>query len=222
MGHDVDPSDPRVKAGRFFMGPNLWPDAAVPGSIAFKYIVSSYYAALNALNGTILALVARSLPYGDNIFDNFQSNDPAAPLRLLHYPPQPAPSAEQDEGKQFGASAHTDFGAVTLLLQDGTPGLEVQDPRNGDQWVGVPPQRDAYVVNVGDMLSMWTKGEYKSSMHRVRNVGGKDRYSIVYFFDGNLDQNLDPLDGSPVEGKSINVEQHMIKRMIESYGPGKG
>ena len=220
MGHDMDPEDSRVKAGRFFMGPNLWPDTTLPGSLAFKYIVESYYAAMNTLNSTILALIARSLPYGPTIFDNFQSNSPAAPLRLLHYPPQPETTVS--DGKQFGASAHTDFGAITLLLQDGTPGLEVQDPRNGDQWVGVPPQQDAYVVNIGDMLSMWTKGEYKSSMHRVLNVGGKDRYSIVYFFDGNLDQKLDPLDGSQVQGEGITVEQHMIKRMTESYGPGKG
>lgn len=218
MGLDMEPSDPRVTARRFFMGPNLWPASSVLPPIAFKDPISTYYEAMNSLARSILQLIARTLPYGDSIFDNFVSNSPAAPLRLLHYPPQAAAS---NGGKQFGASAHTDFGALTLLLQDENAGLQVQDPRTGsDALIGVPPQRDAYVVNIGDMLSMWTKGEYKSSMHRVLNLGGNDRYSIVYFFDGNLDCPLDPMDGSSVEGKSVTVEQHMIKRMTESYGKG--
>ena len=211
----MSPSDPRVVARRFFMGPNIWPDTSVLPASQFKDPISAYYEAMNSLTFSILKLIARTLPHGDGIFDEFISNYPAAPLRLLHYPPQRSLSG----GKQFGASAHTDFGAITLLLQDDNPGLQVLDPRTGtEQWVGIPPQRNAYVVNIGDMLSMWTKGEYKSSMHRVLNVGNKDRYSIVYFFDGNLDCKLDPLDGSAVAGKSVTVEQHMIKRMTESYG----
>lgn len=72
----------------------------------------------------------------------------AAPLRLLHYPP-----AQKTEQKQLGSSAHTDFGAITLLLQDGNPGLEVFDDAS-QLWYEIQPTRNAYVFNVGDMLEM--------------------------------------------------------------------
>jgi hypothetical protein len=57
---------------------------------------------------------------------------------------------------------------VTLLLQDEHPGLEVQDREMGE-WIGVPPDPAAYVVNMGDIISRITGGLYESSIHRVLN-----------------------------------------------------
>ena len=86
----------------------------------------------------------------------------------------------------------------------------------------IAPDPEGYVVNIGDMLSLWTGGLYKSSVHRVLNENPKDRYSVVFFFDGNLDCPLRPLDGSQVDDDQVlTVEGHMIKRMTESYGGGK-
>lgn len=84
----------------------------------------------------------------------------------------------------------------------------------------IAPNPDAYVVNVGDMLSKWTKHEYKSSVHRVINRNPGDRYSVVFFFDGNLDCRLSPLDGSAEkegEEEALTVEGHMLTRMTQSY-----
>lgn len=68
------------------------------------------------------------------------------------------------------------------------------------------------------MLSMWTKGIYKSAMHRVINKSGGDRYSIPFFFDGNAEVELSPFDGSePVGGRVITVEEHMLERLGTSY-----
>ena len=197
----------------------------------------AYYSAVYALSLRVLDLIAATLPYGPRVFDHFTSNDPAAPLRLLHYPPAlPATNANTNESRrQLGASAHTDFGAITLLLQDTNPGLEVLDPIS-HEWVPIPPgdSQGGYVVNVGDMLSAWTGGAYRSSVHRVLNKNpGKDRYSVVFFFDGNLDTELAPMGGGSKyesgrkgeEGrekeKVFTVEQHMVKRMQDSYGKGK-
>jgi isopenicillin N synthase-like dioxygenase len=135
----------------------------------------------------------------------------AAPLRLLHYPP-----AQITDQRQLGSSAHTDFGAITLLLQDGNPGLEVYDEAS-QTWHEIEPTRNAYVVNVGDMLEMWTGHRFKSSLHRVINKKPVDRYSVVFFFDGNLDCGLSSLDGSAADEKGLTVEQHMISRMTQSY-----
>lgn len=144
-----------------------------------------------------------------SIFKEF-SQDPIAVVRLLHYPPHPT----IDDSDLVGAGAHTDFGAITLLLQDGNSGLQVLN-QDTDEWVNVPPNMDSYVVNVGDMLHIWTAGAYKSSVHRVINTSGTDRYSVPFFLDGNADCVIKPLDGS--EGKQVTVEEHMMSRYAASY-----
>ncbi|KAL1841249.1 hypothetical protein VTK73DRAFT_3520 [Phialemonium thermophilum] len=169
----------------------------------------------------MLQLVERTLPYGRGIFDDFTRGHTVSVLRLLHYPPPPSSHHAADGRKQLGAGAHTDFGAITLLLQDEHPGLEVLDPRTGE-FAAVDPCPDTFVFNVGDMLSVWTGGEYKSSVHRVINKAAADRYSAAFFYDGALDCPLLPLDGAGAaarEGEVLTVEKHMLKRISESYGP---
>ena len=195
------------------MGQNIWPPAEKLPYQQFRTPVEAYFRAMRDLGDAVMRMVARTLPYGEDVFNAFLSNNPVTPLRLLHYPPR-----QDTERPQFGSSAHTDFGAITLLLQDQNPGLQVLE---NDEWIPVPPDPNAYVVNIGDMLSKWTGGAYKSSVHRVLNENASDRYSIVFFLDGNLDCKLAPLDGSTQEGKVVTVEEHMIHRMAESYGKGK-
>ncbi|KAH8807196.1 putative 2OG-Fe(II) oxygenase family oxidoreductase [Xylogone sp. PMI_703] len=218
-GIDVPPNDPAVLARRFFQGPNVWPDPKLLAPHEFREPAEAYHRAMISLSRTIMQIIGRTLNYGPRVFEVFDAfvQNPVSPLRFLHYPPGRALGATGGDVKpQFGSSPHTDFGAITLLLQDEHEGLQVQDDEGN--WISVPPRPDAYVVNVGDMLSMWTGYRYKSSVHRVINEGGTDRYSIVFFLDGNLDCPLSPLDGSPPEGgKSITVEDHMLKRITESY-----
>ncbi|KAJ8123135.1 hypothetical protein ONZ43_g842 [Nemania bipapillata] len=132
-------------------------EASSLGPDEFREPVEQYYQAINQLALKILELVARTLPYNTEIFSRFSSGHVIAPLRLLHYPPALAQNQLQNGKTQFGAGAHTDFGAITLLIQDENSGLEVWDPRaNG--WISVKPTPEAFVVNVGDMLSAWTGG----------------------------------------------------------------
>ena len=201
------------------MGPNVWPAESLLAAADFRSPCERYYQAIHDLTLRVLALLAATLPYGPHVFDDFVANTPAAPLRLLHYPPATTTTGSRP---QFGSSAHTDFGAVTLLLTDRNPGLEVYDAAEG-KWVALAPNPDAYVVNVGDMLSKWTGDRYKSSVHRVVHRNPTERYSVVFFFDGNLDCSLKALDGSQRdEEEGLTVEKHMIRRMTESYGAKGG
>lgn len=216
-GTDIPPDDPRVLSRRFFMGPNAWPPSELLPETDFRRPIEEYYRAMLQLCWVVLDIVAATLPYGPHVFDEFKGNDPACPLRLLHYPPALAPDAVK--GRQLGSSAHTDFGAITLLLQDDHPGLEVQERETG-KWIGVPPRKDAYVVNLGDMISRITRDHYKSSVHRVINKNLNDRYSVVFFFDGNLDYKLRPLDHASQgydEEQAPTVEEHMFERATTTY-----
>lgn len=225
IGHDVPLDDPKVQAKRFFMGPNVWPAPEVLSEELFRRPAERYFEAVHDLGLKVLGIIERSLPYGPGIFDEFTKGHTVAVLRCLHYPPVPqrSSSPQPDDKKQLGAGAHTDFGAITLLLQDDHAGLEVLDP-DTNEFAAVDPSPDAFVFNVGDMLSFWTGGEYKSSVHRVINKAPTDRYSAAFFYDGAHDCPLIPLNQKPGEagdGDCLTVEKHMIKRISESYGAGK-
>ena len=238
------------------MGPNIWPPGTLLPASKFQTPCEQYYRAIHDLSKKILNLVGATLapdsPSGANgstngngvtkssngipsVFHDLATLDsiPACPLRLLHYPSAMLSNSGSSKA-QYGASAHTDFGAITLLLQDDNPGLEVLEtsitPGQKAIWRPVDPNPDAYVVNLGDMISMVTGGAYKSSVHRVVcKRPERERYSIVFFFDGCLDAELRPVDGvSFVEGNLqgdnravMTVEQHMIERLTMSYGNGE-
>jgi isopenicillin N synthase-like dioxygenase len=218
MGNDIPLDDPRVLKRRFFMGQNVWPSTEILPYKDFQQVVEEYNEAMLKLSWVVLDLIAATLPYGPGVFEELKQNDPACPLRLLHYPPT-QDHVGDSRRRQLGSSAHTDFGFITLLLQDENPGLEVHDQKTG-RWIGVPPNKDAYVVNMGDMISTVTGGLYKSSIHRVMNNTPKDRYSVVFFVDGNLDYKLQRLDRISQPGKDevvLNVEEYMEERRRTSY-----
>jgi len=207
MGREISGNKPPYRP---FQHPNIWPSRDVIPENIFQQPLLEYHQALSALSLQIMHMLWRGLKKIDTRVLSEFCHEPIAAVRLLHYPPHP----ETDDTSLVGAGAHTDFGAITLLLQDGNSGLQVLD-QSTQEWIDVSPNQDAYVVNVGDMLQIWTGGAYKSNIHRVINKSGTDRYSVPFFLDGNLDCVIKPLDGS--NGESITVEQHMQARYAASY-----
>ncbi len=107
---------------------------------------------------------------------------------MLRYPPQPAGAP----GDQFGTSAHTDYGDITLVWQDETGGLEVRNARG--EWVAAAPLAGAFVVNVGDLLERWTNHRFASNLHRVTNNSGRERYSMALFLDHDFDTMIECIE----------------------------
>ncbi|GAA5894098.1 hypothetical protein JCM6882_007983 [Rhodosporidiobolus microsporus] len=190
--------------GRFGHGTNVLPSSTqVP---QMKEVMADYYNAMLSLATSLMKIVALSLDMPEDTFAEL-CRLPAAALRLLHYPP---------ELEGTGAGAHTDFGLITILATSGAPGLELFLPTQ--QWVPIEPATGAFVVNVGDILSLYTGGEYRSSLHRVQNRSGVRRYSIPFFLDGNSDVLVSPVRG-PGLGKfaPVTVEQHLKTKFDASY-----
>lgn len=120
-------------------------------------------------------------------------------LRYLWYPSIfSSETASYKHDKDVRAGAHSDYGSITLLFQrPGQPGLEILTPEGS--WAPVPivpgtaAEAEGYpfppiLVNIGDLLSYWTDGLLKSTVHRVvfplaeqRSPNPQDRYTLVYF-----------------------------------------
>jgi len=213
IGYPLPHDDPRILDGRFSRAENIWPED-LPG---FEPVMIAYSAAMHVFGTRLVAGLALSLGMEPKEFDNF-CKEPISSLRLLHYPPHP-PQAGENE---FGAGAHTDFGGLTLLMQDDVGGLQVFD-QNTDTWLDAPYIPGAYIVNLGDMIARWTNNRYRSTLHRVINRSGRERYSIPYFFTGNPDHVVACLPSCLEPGEEpkyapTTVEKHMLEMINQTFG----
>ena len=210
IGNEAGPDHPHVRAGYFNQGPNQWP----PALPAFRPAMEAYFAALETLARRLMPAMARSLGLPPDHFAAF-CDDPMSVLRLLHYPPQPPNPLPGEKG----CGEHTDWGCLTLLWQDEAGGLQV---RSGGVWVDAPPIAGTFVVNIGDMFARWTNDRYRSTLHRVVNRSGRDRYSMPFFFEGNPGHPVSVLPGCVPAGESpryqaTTVSDHLAAMYRQTF-----
>ena len=126
-----------------FDGQTRWPDQP-PG---FRSAIEAYVAAADRLTTVLLGAIGEGLGTSDVIANAFQPTHSSF-LRLNHYTVDDPMAGEQRGHVGFGVHHHSDAGALTLLWQSDTAGLQVY--RDG-HWYGIPPIHDAFVINIGDM-----------------------------------------------------------------------
>lgn len=125
---------------------------------AFSGALADYYTAMEGLSQILLRIFATALELPVDWFER-RSDHHFSALRILNY--FPVDPATVPAG-QLRASAHTDYGPLTILLSGG-PGLQCQ--RDGgatedpDAWVDVPHLPDTFVINLGDLMERWTNGK---------------------------------------------------------------
>ena len=190
----------------FMRGPNQWPDLREE---AFHRPITEYHKHMGQLCNSLIEILVRGLGHPLHVLDAF-TREPVCNLKLLHYPPHTSKNA-----RQFGAGAHTDFGGITVLLQQpGKHGLQVYYQPT-DEWLPVPAVEDVFVVNLGDLVHKWTDGLYRSTLHRVINAADGDRYSIPCFWHGDLSA-TNPFRPGDTRGET--VEDHVKQKFDQSYG----
>lgn len=156
-------------------------------------------------------------------------------LRYLYYPSIFSPeTAAYKHDKDVRAGAHSDYGSITLLFQrPGQPGLEILTPEGS--WAPVPivpgvsAEAEEYpfppiLVNIGDLLSYWTDGLLKSTVHRVvfpvaeqQSPNPQDRYTLVYF--------CHPVDATqliPVPSEVVAKHRQRTGESVGKVGFGGG
>jgi isopenicillin N synthase-like dioxygenase len=193
-------------------GANVWPDFP-----DFKDTVGDYYGEVLGLARRMIKLFAEVLLLPADFFDSLVST-PGAMGRMIHYPPQSA-----SDPNALGIGSHTDIECFTILCQGTVPALQILNVDG--EWIQAPPVPGTFVVNIGDMLARWTNDRFISTVHRVWNITGQERYSIPFFFGVNYDATIKTLDSCLDEGKESKYEpvlagEYVYKRLAQSrLGP---
>ena len=167
-----------------FFAPNVWPD---PEQVLnFRETFETYYAVMEGLAARLMGLMALALGLNENWFDD-KIADHVTALSAVHYPAldeAPLPG-------QYRRGPHSDWGSLTVLHHDGGPGLQIISPEG--QWEDVPVVRGSFVVNIGDLMAMWTNDRWVSTVHRVVVPADDwpERISIAFFHQPTYDARIE-------------------------------
>jgi isopenicillin N synthase-like dioxygenase len=208
FGAELPADHPLVRAGTPLHGPNLFP-AEPPG---FREAVLDYMAALTQLGHRLMAGLALGLGLEESYFADRYTGEPLTLFRIFNYPPPRDPAL-------WGVGEHTDYGLLTILLQDDAGGLEV---RSRSRWVAAPPVPGSFVCNIGDMLDRMTRGLFRSTPHRVRNPAPRDRLSFPFFFDPGFFARVQPIDlpgrEAPPDDRAERWDRASVHAFQGTYG----
>lgn len=201
--HDiVDPDE------SFAWSPNLWP--ASPAGMRDSW--TARYECMADLAARLLSLMAEALHLPSDHFEPMIDRHTSA-MRALNYPGLDDITAAVHEG-QLGASAHTDYGTLTILETDpDQPGLQVESATG---WIDVHPRPGDLVVNLGDAMERWTNDRWKSTLHRVTIPRGR-RQSIAFFHNANWDAVIECLptcrdEDRPPRHAPIAAGPHLMQK----------
>ena len=206
LSFELPDDHPEVLAGTPMMGANVWPD--IDG---FADDVYAYYQDVFAVGRALMGGFEQALGLEANTLLG-EVTEPPSQLRLIHYPYDPNAQDAQ------GIGAHTDYECFTLLRPT-APGLEVMN--GAGEWIDVPYREDALVVNIGDMLEIWTNGAFVATSHRVRKVK-EERYSFPLFFAADYHSQVAPLPQLLKDGETPNYEplsagDHLWAQTIQTF-----
>ncbi|POX41482.1 oxidoreductase [Streptomyces sp. Ru73] len=211
-GHGVrlpDSADDRLRL------PNKWPE--LPG---FAEAYRAYYARMEDLAQEIMRLFALALDLPEQWFDG-KVDQHMTNMTANYYPAQPV----APEPGQLRKGVHSDWGSLTILYQDESPGgLQVQD--KSGQWLDVPVIPGSFVVNIGDLMAIWTNDKWVSTVHRVvnppREQAHRERYSIPFFHQPNYDALIECIPtcagpGRPARYAPVLSGEYITEKFRRAY-----
>eukprot|EP00986_Skeletonema_menzelii_P006341 scaffold2384_cov143-Skeletonema_menzelii.AAC.12 len=188
-------------------------------------IIQEYYSSLRKIRDILLKSIASGIGMDDAEFFSRLHNENNDSIRLLNY-------LSGDENTANRCKEHSDYGTLTLLLTDGVGGLEAFVD---GKWRQVPYVKGALIVNIGSILSEWTRQDLKATLHRVAgpaSVGSTtstndllkavsvQRRSIAYFADPN--PNVATTLSQANEHSLENEDKMTIDKYIQWRSGGSG
>ncbi|KAK9942225.1 hypothetical protein M0R45_007901 [Rubus argutus] len=189
---------------------NQWPE----NPPEFREVFEEYSQEVEKLALKLMGLIALSLGLPEDRFKSY-FKDQTSVIRLNHYPPCPSPQLA------LGVGRHKDSGALTVLAQDEVGGLEVKRKTDGD-WIRVKPTPNAYIINVGDIIQVWSNDKYESVEHRVMVNSEKARFSVPFFLNPAHYTQVKPLEEltskqNPAKYTPFSWGKYLTRRMLSNF-----
>lgn len=140
---------------------DIWPQVHA----SYREVNEAYNKEILRVTDIILELLSEGLGLEKNVLKSHLGEENIEiEMKINMYPPCPQPELA------LGVEPHTDMSALTLLVPNDVPGLQVSKDGN---WVAVDYLQNALFVHVGDQIEVLTNGKFKSVLHR--SVVNKER-----------------------------------------------
>ncbi|CAI2173753.1 20263_t:CDS:2, partial [Funneliformis geosporum] len=159
----------------------------------FRSIFNEYINFMLRLGVQVMSAIALGLGLEEDFFEKFL-NESFWVMRVIGYP-----DLRSDSTK----------GALQVQRKDGT-------------WINAEPIQGALVVNIGDMLNVWSNNVYQSTLHRVIHQGDNYRVSVPFFYEPNFDAKIEPLEPclklDPVRHhEPVVYGEHLLKKVSTNF-----
>jgi isopenicillin N synthase-like dioxygenase/ADP-ribose pyrophosphatase YjhB (NUDIX family) len=202
---ELGPDDPAYLR---MTGPNQWP-AALP---SLRPAVLAWYDEARRVSIELLQCIAVALGQPADWFDPWFDEQTHDHLKVIRYPGSLVRSGDQ------GVGAHKDYGWLALLVQDDLGGLQVQ--ALDGTWLDATPVPGTFVVNIGEMLEVATRGYLRATVHRVVSPPTtQDRYSIPFFLGPRLDATVPAIPlPDDLAAQARGIEDDPSNPLLSEYG----
>ncbi|CAK0785938.1 hypothetical protein CVIRNUC_009151 [Coccomyxa viridis] len=215
-------------------GRNQWPHHCP----AFEGALRQYIDGCLHIGQAVMRGIARGLGLQPGYFETAKGGSTTADssywvTRVIHYPPleqgaattgspQAAPGREIDRSVQLSCGEHTDYGLLTLVNQDpDIPALQVKNARG--EWISAAPIPGTFVCNIGDMMRVYTNGEYTPTLHRVVNTDPScSRVSVPFFYETSFDAEVAPIPALLQPGEApkcapVRYGRHLESKVLSNF-----
>ena len=180
----------------------------------FREAVTAYQTAMTDFARRFTRLLATALGLPETYLDSHFER-PTSWLRLIRYPPEPFGTRRPVRGR---AIPTTDSSRSSFRTSTTASRVRVRD----GEWISAPPIPETFVVNVADMLARWSNGRWSSTPHRVRNRSGRDRYSVPFFWDMDMESEIECLPtccgpDNPPRHEPVRYADYVLERLDRNY-----
>ncbi len=175
--------------------PSQWP--ALPG---FREAMTGWYRRCEQIGFILLDAIEQAMQLQPGQLSTHFTRRHTSFLRLNYYPLCDDPlqdrgsTVDQQAAGQLGVNRHTDAGVLTILVQDDVASLQV---KKSSQWHTIHPEPGGLIINVGDMLQIWSNDRFQAPEHRVMASATQERFSAPFFFNPDYSTWCEPLSGNP-------------------------
>ncbi|KAL3363981.1 hypothetical protein AABB24_012958 [Solanum stoloniferum] len=131
---------------RHYAGPlpksyHLWPD----NPPTYKQVAKEYLKEVWQLKIKIFRAISEGLGLDPDYIERSLGVEGTQMIASNYYPACPEPN------KTLGLAPHSDHGGLTILMDNGIPGLQI---KRNQTWYSVPSIPGTFVVNLGDYLEV--------------------------------------------------------------------